>query len=135
MSILFKTAGSPDIALLIIRVGMAFPFIFASQGKFTPAGAMRWFTGLGVDPITFGLIFGALELLSGIFLIFGLLTRLAALWQAIVLISAMAFFKFSWMQGPAIWKDPALLAVSVALIIRGAGKYSADHYLSRKGKR
>ncbi len=34
---------------------------------------------------------------------------------------------------PAIWKDPALLLVAIALIIRGAGRFSLDDRIA-KGK-
>ena len=77
---------------------------------------------------------GSLELLFGILIAIGLLTRLSAAFMIIILISSQAMFSFNYTQGPAIWKDPGLLGLAILLLLSGAGKFSIDYLISKRSK-
>jgi len=130
-SLLKTAAGKVDVAVLILRIGIAVPFIYAGLGKFgmTQKMVQGMFMMVGFPAGTAAALttlFGALEVLAGLFILLGLLTRFSALWMVIVLVLAASFFKLDFTQGPAIWKDPGLLGASLALLIYGGGKYSVD---------
>jgi len=74
---------------------------------------------------------GSAELLSGILVLIGFLTRPAAIFQIIILISSMVMFGFDFTAGPAIWKDPALLGVAIMLLLYGSGKFGLDYRISK----
>lgn len=121
--------------MLLVRIGIAFPFIFAGIGKFGMtkamlAGAISKILGIPMGTAeTLTVTIGALEILSGVLLIVGFLTKLAALFPVIILLNTifvLSRLNLADPSLPAIWKDPALLLVAVALIIRGAGKLSLD---------
>ncbi|HKM50144.1 MAG TPA: DoxX family protein [Candidatus Bathyarchaeia archaeon] len=129
-----KQATRLNVAVLVMRIGMSFPFIFAGLNHIMhPEMAMA----LGVPG---GIIFasiGALEVISGIGILLGLLTRPSALFQALIMLTTI----FVLAKGdvgnpnlPAVWKDPALLGVALMLLIIGAGKFSIDAKLSEPWK-
>lgn len=140
MSLVFASASSEKIkavSLLVIRLGIAFVFIWAGFGKvMDPAGfGMMLQNMAGMDPsITTGaaLLIGVLELASGIFMVFGFLTRPAAIFQVIVILGAMMMFGFDFTTGPAVWKDPTILGVAIGLLLYGSGKIGVDYLISRK---
>jgi len=120
--------------MLVVRIGMSFPFIFAGLTHIMhPEMAMA----LGVPGgITFTSI-GALEVITGIGILIGLLTRPSALFQALIMLTTI----FVLAKGdvgnpnlPAVWKDPALLGVALMLLIIGPGKFSIDSKLSEPWK-
>jgi putative oxidoreductase len=78
------------------------------------------------------LMIGSAELLSGVLVLIGLLTRPAAIFQIIILIGAMVMFGFDFTTGPAIWKDPTLLGVSIMLLLYGSGKFGLDYLITKK---
>lgn len=137
---IFATAREKgDVAALILRLGLAVPFLVAGIGKFGPTkkmvSGMFMMAGFPAGLAeTLTTLFGALEVLSGVLLIIGLLTRLAAIWQIFVLLSALSFFRFDLMHpmAPAIWKDPGLLGGAIAILLYGAGRYSVDASVFKK---
>jgi len=142
MSRIFAPASSEKIksvSLLAIRLGIAFVFIWAGFGKVTdPAGfGMMLQNMAGMDPsVTTGtaLLIGVLEMASGIFALFGFLTRPAAIFQIMVIIGAMVMFGFDFTTGPAVWKDPTILGVAIGLLLYGSGKIGVDYLISKKMK-
>jgi len=113
---------------------MSFPFIFAGLNHIMhPEMAMA----LGVPGGVIFATIGALEVISGIGILVGLLTRSSALFQALIMLTTI----FVLAKGdvgnpslPAVWKDPALLGVALMLLIIGAGKFSVDAKLSEPWK-
>ena len=140
MSLIFKTPKSDNLTsagILILRIGIAFGFFWAGSGKVSdPVG----FGGMlnmmvGIDPMmatNLALMIGVFELLSGIFILIGLITRPAAIFQVIILIGALAMFGLDFSQGPGIWKDPALIGITIMLILSGSGKFGVDYLISKK---
>jgi len=90
---------------------------------------------IGFDPTTTIHIvtgMGSLEVIFGILIAIGLLTRPSAVFMTIILISSQAMFGFIYTQGPAIWKDPGLLGLAILLLLSGAGKFSIDYLISKR---
>jgi len=139
MSLLFKTPPSENISaisVLAIRIGIAFGFLWAGFGKVAnPEGVSQMLQQMaGLDPsmaTNMTLMIGSAELLSGILVLIGLLTRPAAIFQIIILISSMVMFGFDFTAGPAIWKDPAMLGVAIMLLLYGSGKFGLDYRISK----
>lgn len=142
MSLVFAPLSSEKIravSLLVIRIGISFAFLWASYGKITdPAGfGMMLQNMAGIDPTVstnVALMIGVLELISGIFVLLGFLTRPTAIFQIVILIGAMVMFGFDFTTGPAIWKDPTILGVAIGLLLYGSGKFGIDYLISKKLK-
>jgi len=140
MSLLFQTPPTEKISAissLVIRIGIAFGFLWAGFGKASnPEGFGQTLSQMvGLDPsmaTNMALMIGSAELLSGVLVLIGLLTRPAAIFQIIILIGAMVMFGFDFTAGPAIWKDPALLGVAIMLLLYGSGKFGLDHLITKK---
>ena len=127
------------ISLLVIRVGIAFAFFWAGSGKVAdPAGfGMMMQNMVGIEAsmaVSMAMLIGVLELVSGVFVLVGFLTRPAAIFQVIILIGAMVMFGFDFTTGPGIWKDPTILGVAIGLTIYGSGKIGLDTIISNKIK-
>jgi len=140
MSLIFKTPKSENLTsagILILRIGLAFGFFWAGSGKVSdPAG----FGGMlnmmvGMEPMmatNLALMIGVFELLSGVLVLIGLITRPAAIFQIAILIGALSMFGLDFSQGPGIWKDPALIGITIMLVLRGSGKFGVDYLISKK---
>jgi len=138
---IFQTPPSKNlinVGLLAARLGLGAGFLWAGINKVTdPEGfGMMLQNMAGIDPMmapNMALLIGGLEILSGILIWIGLITRIAAAYQLIVLIGAQVMFGFDFTMGPAIWKDPALIGIAIMLLLYGSGKFGLD-YLISKGK-
>jgi putative oxidoreductase len=143
MDLLFST--DPVLSLLILRVVLG--IIFFAHGAQKVLG---WFGGYGLKgtvgymkseglpaPIAYMVCF--IELLGGLGLIVGLLTRLAALGIAVVMVGAIA--TVHWKKGLFInWEmtpgkghgfeaNLGYLAMAVALILDGGGSLALDQLI------
>jgi len=136
-----------DLGSLVLRLVLG--------GVFFPHGAQKafgWFGGNGMAPTLafFDQAFGipapmtylviAAELLGAIALILGLLTRLAAFGLFAVMAGAVYLvhwqngFFMNWtgnQQGEGIEYHLLVMAIALALMIRGGGRASFDRILSR----
>jgi len=143
---LLQTPNDPALTILRLTLG----FIFFAHGA---QKALGWFGGNGFQP-TMGMFtsrmgipapFAALaitaEFLGGIGLFFGLLTRVAAF--GITVVMAVAIFKvhapnglfMNWtgaQRGEGFEFHLLVIAISVALILRGAGAWSLDRRITAK---
>ncbi len=144
MESLFVT--SPSWAITVVRVvlGVIF-FAHGSQkvlgwyGGYGLKGTTGYFTSIGLPlPIAYLVCF--FEFLGGIGLLLGLLTRLAALAVAIVMVGAIAKvhwpngFFINWElrpgQGHGFEANLAFIAMAVACLIAGGGALSVDRLLA-----
>lgn len=140
MSQVFAKQSSEKInavSLLVIRIGMSFAFFWAGYGKVSdPAGfGMMLQNMTGMEPTmatSMAMLIGILEITSGAFVLFGFLTRPAAVFQIIILVGAMVIFGFDFTTGPAIWKDPTMLGVAIGLLLYGSGKIGIDHLIASR---
>jgi len=119
-----------DVATLIARLGLAFVFMFSGSSKLlNPMMAEM----MHLDPSLWMLI-GGLEVLSGLGMLLGLLTRLSAIYQIVILLGAIFIVtggNVGSPDAPAVWKDPGLLGLTIALLLFGPGKYSVDAKLAK----
>lgn len=126
-----------DLALLLLRVLLAVIFVlhgvqklFTGIGGSSPEIEARRFEEAGIHPAReMALLTGVLQLGAGSFVGLGLLTPLAALALGVMMTVAAlrahdgrGFF----IQNGGYEYNLALVAVSLALILAGAGSYSLD---------
>lgn len=137
---------SNDVALTILRVvlGVVF-FAHGAQkmlgwfGGFGFHDTMGSFTHMGM-PAPVALLIICTEFFGGLGLIAGLLTRIASLGVAGLMIGAIFMvhlangFFMNWMgnqKGEGIEYHLLALAMAAALLLRGAGAFSLDRTLSK----
>ena len=136
---LFRTPDIASIILIRLMVGV----VFLSEGiqKFlfpVDRGAGR-FQKIGIPYLDFfGPFVGSFEIMCGLLILFGFVTRLAAFPLFIIMLVAIASTKIDILQQDGIWEmmhasrtDWSMLLGSVFLLIMGGGKWSVDYQLSR----
>ncbi len=136
---IFQTPQSKNfinVGLLVIRLGLGAGFLWAGINKVSDPAAfgMMLQNMAGIDPMmapNMALLIGGLEILSGILIWIGLITRIAAGYQLVVLVGAQFMFGFDFTMGPAIWKDPALIGIAIMLLLYGSGKFGLDYRISK----
>lgn len=136
-----------DISFLILRLGLGIVFFPHGAQK-----ALGWFGGHGFSatlsaftnkmhiPLVFGLLAIAAEFLGAIALICGFFTRLAAFGILVVMLVAIFtihahngfFMNWSGMQkGEGIEYHLLVIAICIALMIKGGGAFSFDKKASK----
>lgn len=135
-----RTDPRHDLALAALRVAIG--GIFAAHGAqklfvYGVEGVSGAFGGMGIPlPGITGPLTGAVELLAGLALVAGLMTRLAGLGLAAIMLGAIAFVHL----GAGFWAPNgvefplALLAGAAALALAGAGGYSLDAVRATRGR-
>lgn len=130
-----------DLSKTTILIRLTVGAVFLSEGiqKFLfPAirGAGR-FEKIGLpSPEFLGSFVGAFEILCGILILLGLLTRLASIPLIVIMLVAFASTKSEVYVEKGFWEllhgsrtDWAMLLGSVFLLIKGGGKWSLDRNL------
>jgi putative oxidoreductase len=133
-----------DYAATTILIRLMVGAVFLSEGiqKFLfPAsrGAGR-FEKIGLpEPEFLGLFVGSIEVLCGLLILVGLLTRLAAIPLIIIMLVAIATTKTVLFTSEGFWPmlhgsrtDWSMLLGSTFLLIRGGGRWSADAALQKR---
>ena len=136
---IFQTPPSKNlinVGLLAVRLGIGTGFLWAGINKVSDPAAfgMMLQNMAGIDPMmapSMALLIGSLEILSGVLVWIGLITRVAAAFQLVVLVGAQFMFGFDFTMGPAIWKDPALIGIAIMLLLYGSGKFGLDYRISK----
>jgi putative oxidoreductase len=140
-----------DIATAIVRLALGVVFfahgaqkLLGWFGGYGFTGTMGFFTGVMHIPTVFAFLAIAAEFFGGLGLIFGFLRRIAAIGVlsnmivAIALVHSQFGFFMNWtgtQKGEGYEYHLVILAVTVLLIIRGAGALSLDGLLSSPAKR
>jgi len=129
MKALFGSQGRfLDLSLLVLRFGLGFVFIYAGTFKVTNpmvAGMFHMSSGLFM-------MIGVLEILSGIGVLFGLLTRPSAVYQTIILLGAIFVVGGGNLANSFVPLDVGLLTMPLVLLLCGAGRYSIDTRLAAR---
>jgi len=122
---------------VILRLGLGLVFAVHGWQKLAngPAGFAGMLTGLGVAaPAVFSWLVTIAELVGGIMLFLGLLTRLVTLPLIATIIGAILLVKTdlgiiapAGTPTPGAELDIVLLAGLVALLLMGPGRLSIDH--------
>ncbi len=125
------------LALGVIFAANGAQKVFGLWGGQGLTGTVAAFTGMGIStPLAYAAIFT--ELVGGLGIIFGLLTRLSALGLAVVM--GVAIVRVHWANGffltnQGIEYALALFGMSLGLLFTGAGCFSLDSLLfCREGK-
>ena len=134
------TTSTTGFDALPLRVGAGTIFaahgaqkLFGWFGGYGLEGTAGWMTSIGLEPgLLMAAMAGSAEFFGGLLLIIGLLVRPAALTLAITMLVAIVTVHLQnglFMANNGYEFGLALLAISVALVFRGAGSLSADHLL------
>jgi len=133
---LYEALAPLSHALIRVALGVfLIPHGYAKLFQDDAASAARNFVNFGWShPLGWAYLIGALEFFGGIMLAIGLFTRIVA--AAFVIEMAVISFGVLW----PVWSwgkhgmEYALLMgiVALAIVLRGGGRYSADHYLGRE---
>lgn len=126
---------------LIGRILLATIFIVSGVAKFAdPATTVGHMSAVGIaNPEVLVYVAGAAEVLGGLALVFGFLTRLAALGLMILLVVITYYFHRFWtfppeeaaMQQVQFVKNLAIMGGLAMVLAMGPGRYSIDARLRR----
>jgi putative oxidoreductase len=138
--ILSTNAGFDALALripaAIIFIAHGAQKLFAWFGGYGLEGTGQWMASIGLEPgYQMALLAGSAEFFGGIALLIGLMVRPAALVLAVTMLVAIYSVHFVnglFMSANGYEFALALLAITVALLISGAGKFSVDHLLKKR---
>ncbi|MBE0663478.1 MAG: DoxX family protein [Bacteroidales bacterium] len=138
---MFRKIIKTDISKTTIIIRLIVGAVFLSEGiqKFVfPAirGAGR-FEKIGLPlPELLGSFVGSFEILCGVFILLGLLTRLASIPLIIIMLVAIATTKVEVLTNQGFWEmlhasrtDWSMLLCSIFLLIKGGGFWSLDNKL------
>jgi len=137
---LFSTR--PGWAPLAVRIPIGIIFVahgaqklFGWFGGYGLQGTAQWMDSIGLSPGTaLALLAGGAEFLGGLALLLGLLVRPASVALAFTMLVAIFSVHISkglFLSNGGFEYGLALLAVTVALVISGAGRFSLDRALAR----
>lgn len=126
-------------ATLLIRLMVGAVFLSEGIQKFLYAeknGAGR-FEKIGFpNPDFLGPFVGSFEIVCGVLILIGFLTRLASVPLIIIMLVAISTTKIPILHNEGFWEmlhaartDWSMLLGSIYLLIMGSGKWSADHYI------
>lgn len=145
---MFQKIIHSDNSKTTIIIRLMVGAVFLSEGiqkLLFPAirGAGR-FEKIGLpSPEFLGSFVGTVEIICGIFILLGLLTRLASIPTLVIMIVAIATTKLEILANEGFWAmmhgsrtDWAMLLGSFFLIIKGGGRFSMDWLIfKRKNER
>ena len=120
-----------DITHFGIRAAIAVIFIVNASGKFNP-GFAEWLVSNGI-PAEMQIPIALAELVSGTFLLVGVLSRISASLLSIIMLGAIFHVKgASNLTGEGGYQiDLILLAACLAIIAIGPGRVSVSHLVKR----
>jgi putative oxidoreductase len=115
-----------------LRASIGVIFIVHSLKKFDPSW-QEWLINMGIPP-ELQLPIALAELIGGILLVIGILTRISAAIFSIILLGAI--FHIRWENGFFIsqggWEwDLAMFAVTLSIIVAGPGRASISHIVKK----
>ncbi|HEX6617735.1 MAG TPA: DoxX family protein [Gemmatimonadales bacterium] len=139
MSSLLPLPSRLNAALAVLRAAVGVIFVAHGAQKlfvFGPAAVGGAFGQMGIPAAgVVGPLIGTVEFLGGLALIAGLLTRVASVGLALVMLGAISMVHISagFFMPEGIEFALSLLAATTALALAGPGAYSLDAVLARRG--
>jgi len=123
----FRENKLVDITHFGIRAAIAVIFIVNGSGKLNP-GFIGFLTNIGL-PVEMQIPIALAEIISGILLLVGVLTRISASLLSIIALGAIFYVKkASNLTGEGGYQiDLILLAACLTIIIAGPGRVSISH--------
>lgn len=130
-----KTEQSLSVLPLRVIAGIVFAAhggqkLFAWFGGYGLQGTGQWMESIGLTPgYLMALMAGSAEFFGGLFLIIGFLTRLTSFVLAITMVIAIVTVHLDnglFLSNNGYEFGLSLLAITIALLIQGGGKYSLD---------
>lgn len=120
-----------DITHFGIRAALGVIFIVHGLGKFNP-GFAGFLTNIGI-PTEMQILLALAELVPGILLIIGILTRISASILSMVMLGAIFHVKHAAdLTGQMGYElDLILLASCLAMIVAGPGRVSISHIIKK----
>jgi len=119
---------------LPIRIMAGVAFILHGMPKFNDLlGTQGFFASVGI-PADLALLIGLLEVIGGILLIVGLVTRVAAILFAVEMMCAILIVKAgnSFMGQGGFEVDLLLMSISISLAISGPGRLSIEREIIKR---
>ena len=129
---IFRENRLHDIAFWGLRAAIGVIFIVHGSGKFNP-GFAGFLTGpLGL-PAEMQIPIALAELIPGILLLIGVLTRISASLLSIVMLGAIFYVKQagSLTGDRGVELDLILLTACLVVIVAGPGRVSASHVIKK----
>jgi uncharacterized membrane protein YphA (DoxX/SURF4 family) len=131
---LMKTDDSKSIILIRLMVGAVFLSEGIQKFLFPLANGAGRFEKIGLPlPEFLGPFVGTVEIVCGVLILLGLITRIAAIPLITIMIVAIFSTKFPIYAGQGFWEmahasrtDWSMLLGSLFLLIRGGGAFSFD---------
>jgi len=131
------TDKAPTTLLIRLLVGSVFLSEGIQKFLFAEAQGAGRFKKIGIAYAQFfGPFTGITEMLCGVLVLLGLLTRLASIPLIIIILVALYTTKLPMLDNGGLWKvlhesrtDWAMLLCSIFLLIRGGGAFSVDKKL------
>lgn len=109
--------------------------LFGWFGGYGLEGTGQWMASIGLEPgYLMALLAGSAEFFGGLALLLGLLVRPAAALLSITMLVAIFAVHFEnglFMSNNGYEFGLVLLAVSISLMISGAGRFSIDQHLAK----
>jgi putative oxidoreductase len=126
--------------ILFLRIGIGIAFIFVHGWPKISGGPELWgkiggaMTNLGINfaPVFWGFMASVSEFGGGILILMGLFTRPAAVFMALTMAVAAVYHLSKLDPWSKVIYPMEMFSVFLALILIGAGKYSADNFLFKK---
>ncbi len=128
---IIKESKLHDITHFGIRAAIAVIFIVNASGYFNP-DFVEWLVSIGI-PAEMQIPIALAQLVSGTFLLVGVLTRISASLLSIIMLGAIFHVKqVSNLTGEGGYQiDLILLAACLAIIAIGPGRISISHLVKR----
>lgn len=138
---IIKTDDSKTTLLIRLMVGTVFLSEGIQKFLFPALRGVGRFQKIGLpSPEFLGNLVAGLEIICGILILIGFITRLAGIPLLVIMVAAIATTKFKILAQDGFWEmmhesrtDWAMLLGSIFLIIKGAGNWSADKTLLKNG--
>ena len=132
MNVELSTSRLHDVAHMGMRATIGVIFIVHGFGKFGNPGFGGWISSMGI-PAEMHIPIALAEFIPGIFLIFGIFTRISSSLLSIVMLGAIFLVKgASSLTGEGGYElDLILLAACLVIIVSGPGRISISHLIKK----